>query len=65
LYENCWNGKWKCNLLDPEQWHHISGIIFSIPVRKNITNKSQINIFATYANRVKVNLNAANASTNL
>jgi hypothetical protein len=19
LYEDCWNGKWKCNLVDPKQ----------------------------------------------
>jgi hypothetical protein len=65
LYENCWNGKWKCNLLDLKQWLHISGIIFSIPARKNATNKSQINIFATYASRAKFNFNDVNASTNL
>jgi hypothetical protein len=20
LYEDCWNGKWKCNFVDLEQW---------------------------------------------
>jgi hypothetical protein len=28
FYENCWNGKWKCNLVDPEQWLDISIILF-------------------------------------
>jgi hypothetical protein len=26
LYEDCWNGKWKCNLVDLEQWLDISTI---------------------------------------
>ncbi len=28
LYENCWNGKWKCNLADPKKWLDISTIFF-------------------------------------
>jgi hypothetical protein len=24
LYEDCWNGKWKCNLIDPKSWLDIS-----------------------------------------
>jgi hypothetical protein len=31
LYEDCWNGKWKCNLGDLEQWLDISAIFFSFP----------------------------------
>jgi hypothetical protein len=23
LDEDCWNGKWKCNLADPKQWINI------------------------------------------
>jgi hypothetical protein len=40
LYENCWNGKWKCNLLDPKQWLDISTILFSFPTWKNTKKKS-------------------------
>jgi hypothetical protein len=65
LYENCWNRKRKCNLVNLEQWLDILAIIFFFPSQKNTTNKSQINILATYAGRAKVNLNATNASTNL
>jgi hypothetical protein len=65
LYEDCCNGKWKCNLTDPKQWLDISTIFFSFPARINTTNKSQINIHDIYVGRVKVNLNVANASTNL
>ncbi len=32
MYKNCWNGKWKCNLVDPEQWLDISTIFSSFPV---------------------------------
>jgi hypothetical protein len=65
LYEDCWNGKWKCNLANLEQWRDISIIVFSFPTWKNTTNKSQLNILAIYVGRVKVNLDAINASTNL
>jgi hypothetical protein len=54
LYEDCWNGKWKCNLPDLKQWLDISTIFFFFPIWKNITNKSQINIPATYDGRAKV-----------
>jgi hypothetical protein len=46
LYEDCLNGKWKCNLVDLEQWFDISTIFFSFLAWKNTTNKSQINILA-------------------
>jgi hypothetical protein len=65
LYEDSWNGKWKCNLTDLKQWLDISVILLSFPTQKNTTNKSQINSPTTYAARVKVNFDAANASTNL
>ncbi len=44
LYENCWNRKWKCNLINLEQWLDIFTIFFSFLARKNITKKSQISI---------------------
>jgi hypothetical protein len=65
LYENCWNGKWKCNLANPEQWFDILTTLLSFLAHKNTTNKSQINILATYASKAKVNFDATNASTNL
>jgi hypothetical protein len=65
LYEDCWNGMWKCNLANPKQWLHISTILLSFSIQKNTTNKSQITIPTTYASRAKINLNATNASTNL
>jgi len=65
LYEDCWNGMWKCNLANPKQWLDISTILLSFPTWKNTTNKSQISILTIYANRAKINCNATNASTNL
>jgi hypothetical protein len=65
LYEDCWNGKWKCNLVDLEQWLDISAFNFSFLAWKNTTNKSQINILAIYAIRAKHNFDVTNASTNL
>jgi hypothetical protein len=56
MYENYWNGKWKCNLVDLEQWVDILAIFFFFPTWKNITNKSQINILVTYTNRAKINI---------
>ncbi len=44
LYEDCWNGKWKCNLVDLKKWFNISVIHFYFPTWKNTTNKSQITI---------------------
>jgi hypothetical protein len=61
LYEDCWNGKWKCNLTDLKQWLDISTFL----VWKNTTNKSQINILAIYAIKAKDNFDVTNASTNL
>jgi hypothetical protein len=65
LYEDCWNGMWKCNLTNPKQWLDISTIFLSFPTWKNTTNKSQINIPTIYASRAKINCNDTNASTNL
>jgi hypothetical protein len=57
LYEDCWNGKWKCNLANLGQCLDILAILFSFPAWKNTVNKNEINILATYATTVKVNLN--------
>jgi hypothetical protein len=65
MYEDCWNGKWKRNLVNSKQWLDISAIPFSFLAWKNTTNKSQISILTTYVSRAKVNLDATNASTNL
>jgi hypothetical protein len=40
-------------LTNPKQWLDISAILFYFPTQKNTINKSQINIPATYASRVK------------
>jgi len=63
LYEDSWNGKWKCNLTDLKQWLDISAILFSFPTQKNTTNKSQISSPGTYATRAKVNFDVVNVST--
>ncbi len=31
LYEDCWNNKWKCNLVDLEHWLHISNVLLFFP----------------------------------
>ncbi len=49
LYEDYWNGKWKCNLIDLEWWLNILVVISSFPTWKNTTNKSQINILKSFA----------------
>jgi hypothetical protein len=65
LYEDCWNGKWKCNLTKPKQWLDISTILCSFLAQTNTTNKGQISILAAYVGRTKVNLDVGNASINL
>jgi len=65
LYEDCWNGKWKCNLIDSQQCLDISTVLFSFPAQKNTTNKSQINIPVVYVGKAKINLDATNVSINL
>ncbi len=37
LYEDYWNGKWKCNLVDLEQWFNILVVIFLFLTQKNTT----------------------------
>jgi hypothetical protein len=34
LYEDCWNGKWKCSLIDLIQWFNISTIFFLFLLEK-------------------------------
>jgi hypothetical protein len=64
LYENCWNGKWKCNFKNLKQWFDISTIFF-FPTWKNKTNTSQIVISTTNASRFKVNFDVVNVLNNL
>jgi hypothetical protein len=52
IYEDCWNGKRKCNFAYPKEWFDIS-------------NKSQIYIPAACASRDKINIDVANASNNV
>ncbi len=65
LYEDCWSGKWKCNLVDSQQCLDISTILLSFPIQKNTTNKSQISILVVYVGKTKINFDVANASINL
>jgi hypothetical protein len=65
LYENCWNGTWKCNFKNLEQWFDISTILFFFPTRKNKTNTSQIIISTTNVSRLKVNSDVVNVLNNL
>ncbi len=65
LYENCWNGKWKCNFKNLEQWFDISIILFFFPTQKNKTNMSQIIISTTNASRLKVNFDVVNVLNSL
>jgi hypothetical protein len=65
LYEDCWNGKWKCNLVDPEQWFKIALVLLSFLSRKNMTKKNQITIPKSCSFQAKVNMEVVNASNNL
>jgi hypothetical protein len=65
LYKDYWNGKCKCNLVDPKQWLEIATILFSFPSRKNLTNKSQITILDNCSSRMKMNMEVVNAFSNL
>jgi len=40
LYEDCWNGKWKCNFANLEQLLDISIVLFSFLAQKNIKQES-------------------------
>jgi hypothetical protein len=60
LYKDCWNGNWKYNLVDLEQWLKIVVVFFSFPSWKNTTNKSQITIPYSCFSRVKVILEVVN-----
>jgi hypothetical protein len=39
LYEDYWNGKWKCNFIDLEQWFNILVILFLFLTWKNTIEK--------------------------
>jgi hypothetical protein len=42
LYEDCWNGKWKCNLANLGQCLDILAIFFSFPAWKNTIKKIKL-----------------------
>jgi hypothetical protein len=65
LYEDYWNGKWKYNLANLEQWFKIAIVLFSFPSQKNMTNKSQIIIPNSCSYRMKMNMEVAITSNNL
>jgi hypothetical protein len=64
LYEDCWNGKWKCNLVELEQWVDISAIFPLFPFGKIQQTRVKF-ILYVYVGRTKVNLDVANALNNL
>ncbi len=65
LYEDYWNGKWKCNLIDFRQWLDILTILLYFPIQKNVRNKNQISILTIYVGRTKVNFDVIDVLTNL
>ncbi len=60
LYQNCWEGKWKCKLVNPMQWVDIDYVVFSFPTRKNTTMNNVITISDVHASRATTNINVAN-----
>jgi hypothetical protein len=64
LYEDYWNGKWKCDLVDPKQWFNILIVFFCFLLRKIQLKKSN-SYYTSCVTPIKVNLDATNASSNL
>ncbi len=60
LYQGCWEGKWKCNLVDPRQWVEIDSITFSFPVRKYTTMNNIITISDVHVSQTRANIDVAN-----
>jgi hypothetical protein len=60
LYQDCWEVKWKCNLVDPMQWVNIDFIMFSFPTRKNTTMNNIIMINDVHASWARSNIDVAN-----
>ncbi len=56
LYEDCCNGKWKCNLANLKQWLDILAIFSYFLSQKNTSSKSQISILPMYVARPKVKI---------
>jgi hypothetical protein len=54
LYKDCWNGKWKCNLVDSKQWFDISGIILSFHAKK--IQQTKVKLIFMLLMLVKLNL---------
>jgi hypothetical protein len=48
--------RWKSNLANPKQWIDISSIIFSFPVKNNVTINNIIMINVNHATKAKQNL---------
>jgi hypothetical protein len=62
LYEDYWNGKWKCNLVDLEQWFNILVVFFFVSYSEKY---NLVLITISCVTPPKVNLDATNASSNL
>ncbi len=60
FYKDYWQGRWKCNLVNPMQWVDINSIIFLFLARKNIPMNITITISDVHGNLIKINIDVAN-----
>jgi hypothetical protein len=60
LYQDCWQGRWKCNLVDPMQWVDIDSIAFLFCARKNTMVNNTITISYVHVTWAKVKIDVAN-----
>ncbi len=60
LYKDLWQGRWKCNSIDPMQWVDIDFITFSFHVRKNTNTNNTTTISDVYDNWFKTNIDVVN-----
>ncbi len=63
FYQNCWQGRWKCNLVDLIQWVDIDSLAFSFLVRKNTTMNNTITINDVHGSWAKTNIDVVNVVT--
>ncbi len=60
LYQDCWQGRWNQNLVDPMQWVDIDSIAFLFCARKNTMVNNTITISDVHVTWAKVNIDVAN-----
>ncbi len=58
LFWDCWEGKWKCNLV--MQWVDIDTIAFSFPTKKNTTMNTITTIRDVHVSWAKTNVDMVN-----